>query len=200
MTKPLALAALLALSGAPALAAQTVWYARIGATGASALLHDQVTTIPIDTKQSIAPTVSAGASVRVAPRYGAGLEASFATGSYHATEAGTALDLGTVRSLALLLNIDGPLVGPVRWRAGIGALTYMPADKTGIFAAGGTTRPLFGAGLDYRRPAFRRFDLMVSARYDYHRLTTGALNARAFANTQQVSRVALTVGLAHGAF
>jgi hypothetical protein len=199
MKKPLALAALLTLGASPSLAAQAVWYARIGATGASALLHDQVIA-PIDTKQAIAPTIAAGASLRLAPRYGVGIEAAFATGGYHVEEAGLRTDLGSLRTLSALLNIDGPILGPLRWRVGVGTITYMPADKTGIFASGGTTRPLFGAGVDFRHPAFSQFDLMASARYDYHRFTTDALKARSFGQSQQVSRVSLTIGLAHGAF
>ena len=197
MAKPAALALLLVLGSAPALAAQSEYYVRLGATGASTLLRDEIVS-PITTRQSIAPTLVVGASVALAPRYGVGLEAALASGGYHATERGVETGLGTLRTASVLLNLSAPLVGPLRWRAGLGTISYLPADKRGIFLSGGRTTWLAGAGLDYRRPLLRRLDLLASARYDFHRFTTDELRARGFAQSQQISRVSLTVGLAGG--
>jgi hypothetical protein len=42
------------------------------------------------------------------------------------------------------------------------------------------------------------WDLMVSARYDFHRFTTDELKGRGFSQAQGVSRISLSVGLAQG--
>jgi hypothetical protein len=39
---------------------------------------------------------------------------------------------------------------------------------------------------------------MTGLRYDYHQFTTAELKARGFAQSQQVSRIALSIGLARG--
>lgn len=65
-----------------------------------------------------------------------------------------------------------------------------------MWAQGGTTRMLFGAGLDYEMPATNSFNVMISARYDYHRFTTAELRARGFNLEQPVQRLSLSVGLA----
>jgi hypothetical protein len=92
--------------------------------------------------------------------------------------------------------VQGPIARSVRWRAGLGAIHYWPSDKEGIFLSGGTTRFLAGASLDYRRPVFPKWDLMGSVGYDFHRFTTEELRARGFAQSQGVSRVAVSIGLA----
>ena len=86
----------------------------------------------------------------------------------------------------------------MRWRAGVGLLRYWPANEQGIFLRGGSTRFLVGAGVDYRRPVFPRWDLMASLRYDFHRFTTDELAARGFSGTQGVQRLSLTLGLGRG--
>jgi hypothetical protein len=197
MPRAIPIAALLLLGGAAALPAQTDYYMRLGVTGATTLVHDQIVS-PLDAKQSLAPTLVLGGSLRVMPHYGLGLEAALTSGGYDREENGSSTRIGTLRTLAVLLDLDGPLYGPLRWRAGVGTMSYLPADKTGIFSSGGTTRWLVGAGVDYRRRAFSGWDLLASARYDYHTFTTDALRARNFGGTQQISRIGVSVGLARG--
>lgn len=198
MPRSIAIVVLLLAGGAAALHAQTDYYMRLGVTGASTLVHDQIVS-ELDAKQSLAPTLVLGGSMRVMPRYGLGLEAALTSGGYSREENGISSRIGTLRTLAVLLNLDGPLYGPLRWRAGVGTMSYLPADDAGIFLSGGTTRWLVGAGVDYRRHAFSRWDLLASARYDYHTFTTDALRARDFGGTQQISRVGVSVGFARGA-
>ena len=119
-----------------------------------------------------------GASLPIGPGYRAGLEAIFASGSYHEEENGVESDLGTLRTGSLMLGLDGPIATFFRWRAGVGALLYWPSEDTGIFLQGGTTRFLAGVGVDYRHPVMTKWDLMASARYDYHRFTTEELESR----------------------
>ncbi len=195
MPKSFLLPALLLLAGAPGLAAQTDYYVRVGAVGASDLLRDVIVS-EITVRQSIAPIVAVGGSLPVGPGYRAGLEATFSSGGYHSEQNEVQTDLGTLRTGSLLLGLEGPLGPSFRWRAGVGALMYWPSEEAGIFLQGGATRFLAGAGADYRRPVLARWDLMASLRYDYHRFTTEELDRRDFAQTQAVSRVSLSVGLA----
>jgi hypothetical protein len=187
--------ALLLLAGATGLQAQTEYYARIGAIGASNMLRDVIVS-EITVRQSIAPMLALGGSLPIAPRYRANLEAVISSGGYHSDDGGVEADLGTIRTGSLLLGLDGPIARTLRWRVGAGALLYWPSEEEGIFLQGGTTRFLAGVGADYRRPALQGWDLMASLRYDYHRFTTEELERRGFALTQPVSRVSLSVGLA----
>lgn len=195
MPKSSLLPALFLLAGATGLEAQTDYYARVGAIGASNLLRDVIVS-EITVRQSIAPMLAVGGSLPVGPGYRAGLEATFSSGGYHSDDGGVETDLGTVRTGSLMLGLDGPIVSSVRWRVGVGGLLYWPSDETGIFLQGGTTRFLAGAGADYRRPALAKWDVMASFRFDYHRFTTDELERRGFSLTQPVSRLSLSVGLA----
>ena len=184
MPKPFLLPALLFLAGATGLEAQTDYYARVGAIGASKLMRDDIVS-EITVRQSIAPMLALGASLPIGRGYRAGLEGTFASGSYHEEENGVESDLGTLRTGSLMLDLEGPIATFFRWRAGAGALLYWPSEDTGVFLQGGTTRFLAGVGVDYRRPVMTKWDLMASARYDYHRFTTEELESRGFSRPSQ---------------
>ena len=195
MRKPILVLALLCAAGVPGLHAQTEYYARLGAVGASNLLRDVIVD-EITVRQSIAPMLALGASLPIgAGGYRVGLEGTVASGKFHSSEAGTDTDLGTLRTATLLLGLEGPLYREFRWRAGLGGIQYWPRNDEGIFRQGGTGRFLAGAGVDYRRPVLPKWDLMGSLRYDFHRFTTDELKARGFSQTQGVSRLSLSVGL-----
>jgi hypothetical protein len=179
----------------PVANAQTDYYARLGLTIATRLLKDDVIQ-EIETRQGLAPTLVLGASLPIAKTYAAGLEASVTTSGYHSDEGAVETDLGTLRTGSVLLNLSGPIWQRLEWRAGAGLIRYWPADQEGIFAQGGSTRFLAGAGLDYRPPLLARWDLMVSLRYDFHRFTTDQLKARGFSGSQGVQRVSASIGLA----
>jgi hypothetical protein len=198
MLRTILMPVVLLVAGAGALAAQTDYYARVGVVGASTLLRDFIGS-EINVQQSIAPMVALGAALPISPGYRAGLEATFATGGFEAEQDGATTDLGSLRTASLLLGLDGPVTRSLRWRAGLGGLLYWPSDDTGIFLGGGPVRFLAGAGVDWRRPAMSGWDLMVSARYDFHRFSTDELERRGFSQAQGVSRVSLSVGLARGA-
>jgi hypothetical protein len=159
--------------------AQTDYYARLGVTFATDLVTDNITQ-DIVTQQSLAPTLAFGVSFPIAPAYSAGLETALSTSGYHSTEA----------------DQEGPIWHRANWRAGLGLISYLPAEDSGIFLSGGTTRFLAGAGFDYRPPLLTHWDLMVSLRYDFHRFSTDQLDARGFTGSQGVQRVSLSLGLA----
>jgi hypothetical protein len=197
MLRPILLPALLLAAGSGPLQAQTDYYARAGAVWASTLVRDALED-EIGVQQSIAPMVAVGASLPFSPGYRAALEATLASGGFAAEQGGTETDLGTLRTASVLLGLDGPIAGALRWRAGLGGIFYWPADDRGIFLQGGPVRFLAGAGADWRRPVLRTWDLLVSARYDYHRFTTDELERRGFSQAQGVTRVSLSVGIARG--
>jgi hypothetical protein len=197
MLKPVFIPALLLAAGAGPLHAQMDYYARVGVVGASTLVRDVLVT-EIDVRQSIAPMLAIGASVPLSPSSRVGLEVTLASGGFDAEQDGNETDLGTIRTASLLLGLDGPIRGALRWRIGLGGILYWPSEDAGIFLDGGPIRFLAGAGIDWRKPVMPRWDLMVSGRYDFHRFTTGELEGRGFTQAQAVSRISLSVGLARG--
>jgi hypothetical protein len=185
------------INASQAAQAQTDFYARLGVTGATKLLRDDILQ-EITVRQSLAPTLALGVAIPFTPLYRVGLEGTLTSSGYHSSESNTDTDLGTLRTASLTLGLDGPVWRQFRWRAGLGLLKYLPADDTGIFLQGGSTRFLVGAGLDYRRPVMNSWDLSAALRYDFHRFTTDELVTRGFSGTQGVQRVSLTLGLARG--
>ena len=177
--------------------AQLDYYGRIGATGSSALVRD-VLFEPFETSQGIAPTLVAGISIPVGTENRLGLEGSLVSGSLRASSesGGGDVDLGRLTTLSALANAEGTVAGPFRWRIGIGLIKYLPGEKAGLFRQGGPLRYFVGGGFDFRRPTFGRWDLMISARYDFHRFTTEELRDRGFTQAQVVQRGSLTFGLA----
>jgi hypothetical protein len=177
--------------------APTDFYARVGLTGSTRLLRDEIFQ-EIAVQPSLAPTLVLGVAVPFTPLYRVGLEGTFTSSGFHSSEGTSDTDLGTLHTGALMLGLDGPVWRQFRWRAGLGLLKYWPADDSGIFLRGGSTRFLVGAGLDYRRPVMSRWDLSAALRYDFHRFTTDELIARGFSGSQGVQRVSISLGLARG--
>src|SRR3954466_5208884 len=137
---------------------QADYYARLGLTFATKLVIDNIVQ-DIETKQSLAPTLALGASLPISPSYSAGLEATLTTSGLHSSEANQETDLGTVRTGSIVLGLEGPVAPHVSWRAGLGLIQYWPAEDSGIFLMGGTTRFLAGAGIDYRPAVMTNWDL-----------------------------------------
>jgi len=197
MLRPILIPALLLAAGPGALHAQTDYYARVGAVWAGTLLRDVLGT-EITVRQAIAPMAALGAAMTISPGYRAGVEATVASGGFDAEQDGSETDLGTVRTGSVMVGLDGPIWKAVRWRLGMGGIFYWPSEDSGIFLQGGPIRFLAGGGADWRQPVLPSWDLMVSARYDFHRFTTDELVRRGFSQTQGVSRISLSVGLARG--
>jgi hypothetical protein len=195
MPRTILLLALLLTGAAQRLSAQTEFYARAGAVGASKLLRDVIFS-ELTVRQSIAPMIALGGSLPIGPHgYRGDIEATLASGKFHRNQDGASANIGTIRTATLMLGLEGPIRGGLRWRGGLGGIQYWPADHEGIFVSGGTTRFLAGAGVDYRRPVLARWDLMTSLRYDFHRFTTATLDSRGFSQSQGVSRMSLSIGL-----
>lgn len=199
MKTPLLVLVLLAVA-APAAQAQLDYYGRAGLAGSTPLVRD-VLFEPYETKVGLGPALAAGVSIPIGPGARVGVEGQLTSGSLTAAaESGSdEADLGRLTTLSALVNLEGPITRLVRWRAGVGLIKYLPSEEEGAFAQGGPLRYIVGGGLDFRRPAFARWDLMISARYDFHRFNTEELRDRGFTQAQSVQRGSLTIGLARSA-
>ena len=188
------------LAAAP-LAAQTHYYARLGPVFSTRILRDVIFE-PVETKPGLAPTLFAGFGVPFGGggKYRGGMEVSMGRAGLSTstpdTPSAPSTDIGSVWLGSAMVTMDAPIRSRLRGRAGIGAIRYMPSSDDGMWAQGGTTRMLFGAGLDYEMPATSSFNIMISARYDYHRFTTAELRSRGFNLEQPVQRISLSVGVA----
>lgn len=177
------------------LAAQVQWTARLGAVGSTAIVSDQIVS-PLTVTPAIAPTLLLGGSIPMddkGRRFS--VELGLASGSYDSKENGTTTDLGTLRTATLTAGAEGLMAPGLHWRVAIGFISYLPAEKTGIFQDGAPTRVAGGAGLEYRRAWRPGWDLSVALRWDYHRFTTSHLQALGFTGNEDVHRITLAIGV-----
>ncbi len=188
-----ALCTILVLAPERLLAQHTDYYALLGGTWASPLVTDHIVN-DISVQQAIAPSVRAGIAFPIGEKYGVGAEGGFGWGSYKAKEASTSTDLGSLSTASFTANLDGPVAGRLRWRAGIGVIGYLETSD-GIFQDGGPWKPLAMVGVDYRVPLSTAWDVDFALRVDGHRFTTSALEAQGFTGSQTVGRVFLGVGI-----
>ena len=199
MPRALAVLTLLVAAATARGEAQIDYFARVGVTGSSRLVRD-VLFEPIATTPGLAPGFFVGGSYPLSPRHRIGIEGALAHGSMSSSDdnPGTEdVDLGGLTTLTGMVHLEGPLaIPPLRWRVGGGLVHYAPGEELGAFAQGGTTRYIVGAGVDFRRKSFGSWDLMISARFDYHRFTTEELRDRGFTQSQSVQRGSLSIGFA----
>ena len=199
-SSPLLLGLLLAAVGSglaaarSGLAAQTDVYVRIGAAGSGPLVKEFITQ-DVNAKPSVGPAFFAGIGRPIAPHYGAGLEFGVTSASLRGHSGDATTDLGAVRTASVLALLDGTIARGLRWRGGLGVLHYFAGNEGGILDQG-TTRLLVGGGLDFRRPMFAGWDLMISGRYDFHRFSSPALQSHGYTGAEGVQRVSLSIGLA----
>ena len=200
MRRSYSLALLLVAATAAPMQAQATYYVRGGMTWSSDIVRD-VFTAPVTTRPGLAPTLFAGVDLALNERYRLGLEASAGTASLSTRTPsipGSDIDQGRLWTVGALLNMSGDLARALRWRAGLGVLHYGGPGDAGIFAQGGTTRALFGAGVDYQLGRGHAWNPVVALRYDYHRFVTDELRSQGFGLQQGVNRISLSVGVTRG--
>lgn len=177
--------------------AQTLVRLSAGVTGGTRLVED-FRSGPVLVEQAVPLATIAVQLSHVLPSgYRVGLEGRLTSGDTEVTDNGVRDDLGTVRTIAVMAIVEGPVRGGLRWQVGLGPLLYRPTDRIGIWSRGGSTRILVGGGLTWTRP-LGSVDLVVGGRYDFHPFTTPRLDADGFAGFQAVHRVGLTLGLERG--
>ena len=190
----LTLAAAGLLAATPA-AAQAAWTAQAGLAWSTLLVEDDIVD-PITVRPGLAPTLLLGVALPAFPKNRLGLEVAVGRPGLDVEEEAGTRDLMTVTTLTATLGLDGRITDALRWRAGLGVISYIPGEDEWLFADGTMTTWLVGAGLTYHHALSGALDLVGSARYDYHRFTTDALERQGFANPETVHRV--TVGLGVG--
>jgi hypothetical protein len=189
-TTTLALAALLPT----ALAGQARYSAAFGLVGGTKLAQDRIFQ-DIRVTQQLAPTITLGASLPVSPKERAGLEVSLGFGKTQVQEAGfPTIDGPSYKTLGFTAGVDGPLLGPLRYRFGAGLVKYL-ADKEGIFRQGAPLLLILTLGSDYHVFTAGRMGVVARLRYDYQRFSTDELRSTGFGRTQDVHRVGLGLAL-----
>ena len=174
---------------------QVQWTAQLGAAWSSALVTDAIIA-PITIQQNLGPALLLSASLPTDDKgRRVGLEANLTSSSYESKENGSTTDLGTLRTAMFALDATGPLATGVRWRVALGVISYLPAEKTGIFQDGAPTRAAGGLGVEYRRDFRPGWTLVGSLRWDYHRFTTAHLQSQGYTGSQDVHRLTLGVGV-----
>ncbi len=200
MRRSISLALLLGIALPGTALAQTRLYAGGGMTWSTTIVRD-VILAPVTTTPGLAPTIFLGGELPISPGYRLGLELSAGTASLTTrtpSQPNSDLAQGRIWTLGALFNLSGQVAPGLRWRGGLGVLRYTGPRDAGIFAQGGTTRALFGLGLDYQLASGHRWNPVVSARYDYHRFATRELRTQGFALEQGVQRISLSVGVTRG--
>jgi hypothetical protein len=181
---PLVLAALLPAT----LAGQARYSVGFGVMAGTKLATDRIFQ-DIQVTQQLMPTVTIGASLPVSSRERGGLELGLGFGQTRIKESGFPTTDGTsFRLLSISAGVDGPMLGPLRYRVGAGLLKYL-ADRDGIFRQGGPLLLLLTLGADCQIYTRGAMGLAARLRYDYQRFSTDELRTAGFARTQDVQRV-----------
>lgn len=173
-------------------------FVRVGAgvTAGTPFVKDFIAE-PIESRQSIAPTVTALVGWQHATGHRIGVEARYATGSWEVEDRGVTDDLGGLVTIGLALFADGPLRGALRWEAVAGKLAYRPESETGLFSGGAPSPWMVGAGLSWSR-AMGQLVLVPSIRYDYHGFNSSRLDGDDYTARQAVHRIGLSLSIERG--
>ena len=195
------LAALLVLplvvSPSRPIAAQVTWTGHLGATLTSTMVTDQVTASTIHLKPGLAPTLGIEASLPLKTKtpIDATFELVATTGTLQSHEGGNSIDLASMRTFALAAGISAHMIGPVRYRAAAGFISYLTSEKASIFQDGAPIRPAATLALEYRRRLTSVYMLSGLVRYDVHGFTTKQLQTSGYTGSQIVHRVTVGVGV-----
>lgn len=173
-----------------ALAGQARYSVGFGMMAGTKLATDRIFQ-NITITQELAPTFTIGASLPVSARERAGLEISLGLGKTQVKEGGfPTVDGPSYKTLGFSAGVDGPLLGPFRYRFGAGLTKYL-ADKEGIFRQGGPLLLALTLGSDYHVFTSNKVGVVARLRYDYQRFSTDELRTTGFARTQDVHRLGL---------
>ena len=187
----------LVLSPSRPLTAQVAWTGRLGATLTSTMVTDQITASSIHLKPGIAPTLGIEASMplRTKTPVDATFELQATTATLRSEEGGKTTDLASMRTFALTGGISAHMIGPVRYRAAAGFISYFTSEKASIFQDGVPIRPAATLALEYRRRLSNAYTLSGMLRYDIHSFTTKQLQNSGYTGGQIVHRVTVGVGV-----
>jgi len=189
--------ALLQSAGPPArLTAQVEVHLAAGARLTSSLVNDQILA-PITVSAGVAPalTLTVLDRPRGDSRWAPDVSFDLSHGDVQVDDAGAASTrtLTSLTTVAFTVGVRRVLPAGLEARAGLGALKYLPGERTGIFRDGVGLASLASIALDYAPRTFAQGRVGMSLRYDVHRFSTTALRAWGFADPRPVHRVAVMV-------
>lgn len=165
-----------------------------GATMGTDLAQDNLGG-PITLKPAVAPTIALAVIHPVGHGYRLLLEGQFGSSTLKVTDNGSKDALGALRTLGVVLLLDGPIATRLRWQAGAGALMYRPAEQQGLFLEDSPTRWLLVAGATWSQSVAAGIDLVVTGRYDFSTFTTRHLDTIGYSQFTTVQRGGLFLGL-----
>lgn len=157
------------------------------------LVHDSIVTA-LDVAQRLGVALGGGVATPVQRGWSGEAAVDLTFTGIERRQGGSAVDLGSLRTLAVTAAVRRQLAPLVSARVGIGALFYLPSDESGIFRSGtdGAT-PVGVAGVSYAPLWASRYGVALDVRYDIHRFLTPALRATGFTTGRFVHRLAVGV-------
>ncbi len=188
---------LLVVSPSRTLAAQISWNARLGATYTTTMVTDQIAGSSVTLRPTIAPTLVGEVSLPLRTRTPLDATAEFqvTTATLESHQSSGTTRVAGMRTIALSGGIRGHFVDVLKWRAGIGVISYATSEKAGVFQAGRPIKPMGTAALEYDRPLTATLHLNAALRYDVHGFSTRQLELNGYTGSQTVHRVTLSVGV-----
>ncbi len=167
-------------------------HAGLGARYTSALVHDSIV-VPVDVQPAVGPALALAVSERTRGVWtpDATLDLSWSALQRH--ETGTTSRITSLTTIAFTVGVRHALQHGLDARIGLGALKYLPSEKTGLFRDGSGISALGTASVEWIPPATTARGIGVSLQYDVHRFTTSALHAEGFTSPQLVHRLALGI-------
>lgn len=182
------------LTGVARGVSQTAVRFSAGATVWSPLVNDDLGG-PITLQPAVAPTLALAVSHPVGQGYRMALEGQFGTSILNVDDSGVTDELGTLRTLGVVVLLDGPIASTFRWHAGGGALFYRPTEAQGVFLDGSLSRWLLVAGATWSKRVANELDLVATARYDFSTFTTSHLIDIGYSQSTSVHRGGIFLGL-----
>lgn len=183
-------------AGAPAsAAAQIELGVRLGMIGSSDLVRDSIVQA-ISVRPQTGPTGALRVGIAVHERLRV-------VGDVGLSRSNLDSRTDTAKTVITALSVWTPSVGLgmrlTPWLAAeatVGAVIYAPSVRTGtLFSEGAPVEPALGVALMVERGLGGRFVGAVHARYDVHRFSTAALEARGFDGKTVVHRVGISVAI-----
>jgi len=165
-----------------------------GVRYSSALVRDSIVT-PLDVRPAPAPAVAVTLATPLERGWAAQVTLDFSTSQLRRHDAdGSTVALGRVSAAAVTVGLQHRPPAGFAMRFGVGGLTYIPGENSGIFRLGsGGIAGLGTLALSHALPVGRRFGFAVEARYDVHGFTTPALRDEGFGSARTVHCVALVL-------
>lgn len=182
--------ALLAVRPSDRLSAQVALHAGAGVRFSTALVHDSIV-VPVDAQPALGPALALTLSERTRGAWtpDATLDLSWSALQRH--ENGATSKITSLTTIGFTVGVGHAITTGLSGRVGLGAITYLPAEQTGLFRDGSGISTLGAVALHWIPHATARRGVGLTLRYDVHGFTTQALRTEGFTSRQVVHRLFL---------